>query len=90
YVTALLLGASRCNQLRQNQIARLAEVLEPWSQWIKLQPGQPADGLFAVAADLDTGPRYRSKFRAEQQAGLLGIDPQPLVAAIEAHLQGND
>lgn len=88
YVTALLLGASRSNQLRQNQIARLAEVLEPWSRWIKLQPGQPADGLFAVAPDLDTGPRYRSKFRAEQQDSLLGVDPQPLVTAIEAHLQG--
>jgi len=87
YVVALLLGASRCNQLRQNQIARLAEVLEPWSKWIKLQPGQPADGLFAIAPDLDSGPRYRSRFEAEQQASLLGIDPQPLVAAIEAHLQ---
>ncbi len=87
YVVALLLGASRCNQLRQNQIARLAEVLEPWSQWIKLQPAKPENGLFAIAPDLDTGPRYRSKFLAEQQERLLGIDPQPLVMAIENHLQ---
>lgn len=87
YVVALLLGASRCNQLRQNQIARLAEVLEPWSQWIKLQPAKPDNGLFAIAPDLDTGPRYRSKFLAEQQESLLGIDPQPLVMAIENHLQ---
>ncbi|MDB5996302.1 MAG: hypothetical protein JWP42_3438 [Pseudomonas sp.] len=87
YIVALLLGAARCNQLRQNQIARLAEVLEPWSKLIKLQAEKPADGLFAVAPDLDVGPRYRSKFRAEQQESLLGLDPQPLVAAIEAHLQ---
>lgn len=87
YVVALLLGASRCNQLRQNQIARLAGVLEPWSQWIKLQPAKADNGLFAIAPDLDTGPRYRSKFLAEQQESLLGIDPQPLVAAIETHLQ---
>ncbi|MBD9566173.1 molecular chaperone [Pseudomonas sp. PDM09] len=87
YIVALLLGASRCNQLRQNQIARLAEVLEPWSQWIKLQPAKPDDGLFAIAPDLDTGPRYRSKFLAEQQERLLGIDPHPLVMAIENHLQ---
>ncbi|WP_454833796.1 molecular chaperone [Pseudomonas lini] len=87
YVVALLLGASRCNQLRQNQIARLAEVLEPWSQWIKLQPAKPDNGLFAIAPDLDTGPRYRSKFLAEQQESLLEVDPQPLVAAIETHLQ---
>ncbi len=90
YVAALLLGAARCNQLRQNQIARLAEVLEPWSQRLKLQPEKPAAGLFAVAPDLDIGPRYRTKFRAEQQETLLGIDPQPLVAAIEAHLHKTD
>ncbi|MBK5352856.1 molecular chaperone [Pseudomonas sp. TH41] len=90
YVVALLVGASRCNQLRQNQIARVAEVLESWSKWIKLQPGSLADGLFAILPDLDTGPRYRTKFRAEQQESLLGIDPHPLVAAIEAHLQNID
>jgi len=90
YVAALLLGAARCNQLRQNQIARLAEVLEPWSKLIKLYPETPVDGLFAVAPELDVGPRYRSKFRPEQQASLLRLDPQPLVAAIEAHLHKED
>jgi len=90
YVVALLVGAARCNQLRQNQIARLAEVLEPWSKLIKLQPETPADGLFAIAPELDIGPRYRSKFRPEQQERLLGFDPQPLVAAIDAHLEKND
>jgi hypothetical protein len=90
YTVALLLGASRCNQLRQNQIARVAEVLEPWSKWLKLQPGKACDGLFAIASDIDTGPRYRSRFRPEQHESLLVIDPQPLVAAIEAHLQKTD
>jgi len=87
YIAALLLSTARCNQLRQNQIARLAEVLEPWSTWLKLRPG--ADGLFAVAPELDTGPRYRSMFRAEQKATLQAFDPQPLVTAIAAHLERN-
>jgi hypothetical protein len=73
YIAALLLGSARCNQLRQNQIARLAEVLEPWSALLKLHPGSPDDGLFAISADLDTGPRYRSMFRKEQQGTLLGV-----------------
>lgn len=90
YLVALLLGAARCNQLRQNQIARLAEVLEPWSQWLKLEPQAPAIGLFAVAPDLDVGPRYRTKFRAEQLDSLITFDPQPLVAAIESHLHNSD
>lgn len=86
YIAALLLGSARCNQLRQNQIARLAEVLEPWSALLKLHPGSPQDGLFAISAELDAGPRYRSMFRKEQQGALLGFDPQPLVNVIEANL----
>jgi len=90
YLAALLLGSARCNQLRQNQIARLAQVVEPWSAWLKLHPAHPGEGLFAVSADIDAGPRYRSQFRSEQQASLLGFDPQPLVNAIEAHLLHQD
>jgi hypothetical protein len=90
YIAALLLGSARCNQLRQNQIARLAEVLEPWSALLKLHPARPDDGLLAVSAQIDAGPRYRNMFRSEQQAGLLGFDPQPLVNAIEAHLLHQD
>jgi hypothetical protein len=87
YIAALLLGSARCNQLRQNQIARLAEVLEPWSALLKLHPGRSSEGLFAISPAIDAGPRYRNMFRSEEQAGLLGFDPQPLVNAIEAHLQ---
>jgi hypothetical protein len=90
YIAALLLGSARCNQLRQNQIARLAEVLEPWSALLKLHPGTPDDGLFAISAELDIGPRYRSMFRSEQRASLLGFDPQPLVNTLEAHLLHQD
>lgn len=86
YIATLLLGSARCNQLRQNPIAQLAQVLEPWSAWLKLHPGAPGEGLFAISAEIDAGPRYRSKFRSEQQPDLLGFDPQPLVKAIEAHL----
>lgn len=87
YVVALLLGASRSNQLRQSQIGRLTEVLEAWSQWVKLDPASSTASLFAVAPQLDVGPRYRSKFRAEQQPTLQGFDPQPLVRAIATHLE---
>ena len=90
YLAALLLGSARCNQLRQNQIARLAQVVEPWSAWLKLHPANQGEGLFAVSAEIDAGPRYRSQFRSEQQALLLGFDPQPLVNAIEAHLLHQD
>jgi hypothetical protein len=87
YVVALLMGCSRCNQLRQNHIARLAEVLEPWSQWVKLQPTTQAASLFAIDPKVDAPPRYQTSFSAEQQGSLLGIDPLPLVEAIRLYLE---
>ncbi|MGE8360873.1 molecular chaperone [Pseudomonas sp.] len=86
YLVALLLGCARCNQMRQNSIARLAEVLEPWSALIKLQAGDAANSLFAVAPQLDGPPRYTSLFQESELHHTLGIDPQPLVDAIKEHL----
>ncbi|MBV4486380.1 molecular chaperone [Pseudomonas sp. SWRI153] len=86
YIAALMLGSARCNQLRQSQISRLAEVIEPWSALPRLNPVCAEDGLFAISPELDVGPRYRKMFRSEQQGGLLGFDPQPLVMQLENHL----
>jgi len=86
YIAALLLGSARCNQLRQSQIARLAEVIEPWSALLTLHPAHDDKGLFAISPELDVGPRYRKMFRSEQQPGLLSFDPQPLVKQLETHL----
>lgn len=86
YLVALLLGCARCNQMRQNNIARLAEVLEPWSALVRLQGAELASSLFAVAPQVDGPPRYKSLFQASEMAGLLGIDPLPLVDAIKHYL----
>jgi len=92
YLVALLLGCARCNQMRQNSIARLAEVLEPWSALINLQAGDAASSLFAAAPQLDGPPRYTSLFQDSELHNALGIDPHPLVDAIKEYLllpQGN-
>ncbi|BCA31104.1 molecular chaperone [Metapseudomonas otitidis] len=86
YLVALLLGCARCNQMRQNNIAKLAEVLEPWSALVRLQGAELASSLFAVAPQVDGPPRYKSLFQASEMAGLLGIDPLPLVDAIKHYL----
>lgn len=86
YLVALLLGCARCNQMRQNNIARLAEVLEPWSALINLQAGDAASSLFAVAPQLDGPPRYTSLFQESELHNALGIDPHPLVDAIKEYL----
>jgi hypothetical protein len=86
YLVALLLGCARCNQMRQNAIARLAEVLESWSTLVTLQPGDAPSSLFAVAPQLDGPPRYISLFQPNELHNALGIDPQPLVDAIKEHM----
>jgi hypothetical protein len=86
YVVALLLGCARCNQMRQNGIARLAEVLEPWSALVSLQAGDAPSSLFALTPQVDGPPRYSSLFQDKELANALGIDPHPLVEAIQEYL----
>lgn len=86
YLVALLLGCARCNQMRQNGIARLAEVLEPWSALVNLQNAEAPTSLFVVAPQMDGPPRYKSLFKEGELHNLLGIDPLPLVDAIKEYL----
>ncbi|WP_137887070.1 molecular chaperone [Pseudomonas sp. 2FE] len=86
YLIALLLGCARSNQMRQSGIARLAEILESWSALVHLQAAGEPSSLFAVAAQVDGPPRYKSLFQQGELHNLLGIDPQPLVDALKEYL----
>lgn len=86
YLVALLLGCARCNQMRQSAIARLAEVLEPWSTLVTLQAGDVPSSLFAIASQLDGPPRYISLFQQNELHNAVGINPTALVDAIKEHL----
>ncbi|WP_296253732.1 molecular chaperone [Pseudomonas sp. UBA4194] len=86
YAAALLLGSSRCNQMRQNAITRLAEVLEPWAALVRVQPAQAPTSLFALAPGVDGPPRYKTLFTEEQLPQLVGLDPIALVDAIKQYL----
>ena len=87
YIVALMIGSARCNQMRQQNIAQLAQLLEPWSALVRLQTAQDPSSLFGVSPRIDGPPRYRSMFAANEPADLLGIDPHGLVKAIQRHLQ---
>ncbi|MGH8352609.1 MAG: molecular chaperone [Pseudomonas sp.] len=86
YLIALLLGCARCNQMRQNSIARLAEVLEVWSLLVQLQAPAAPSNLFAVAPQVDGPPRYKALFQEAELPNLLGIDPLPLADALKEYL----
>ncbi len=87
YLSALLLGCARCNQMRQSGIARLVEALENWSHRARLLRADDNACLFAIAPQLDGPPRYKSLFDNAELANLLGLDPTPLVDAIRETLQ---
>ena len=86
YAASLLLGSSRCNQMRQQAILRLAEVLDAWSPLVRVQPASLASSLFAIAPDEDSGPRYKTLYGDDQLPHLVGLDPSDLVQAIKAYL----
>ncbi|PAU60777.1 molecular chaperone [Pseudomonas sp. PIC25] len=86
YLIALLLGCARCNQMRQQGIARLADMLETWCTLARLQSPDTPTSLFLVAPQVDGPPRYRSLFQNEPRDNLLGMNPEPLVDAIKEYL----
>lgn len=87
YVVALLLGCARTNQMRQHDIARLADALEAWSNLVRVQPADLPSSLFVLAAKLDGPPRYKSLFQESELHNLIGLDPQLLVGAIREYLE---
>lgn len=86
YLSSLLLGCARCNQLRQQAIQLLAEALPAWSNRVRLQDARLRDSLFAFAPGIDSPPRYASLLQDEGHARLLGLAPQGLVADLREYL----
>lgn len=87
YIIALLMGCSRCNQMRQVNIGRLAEVLDSWSSLVHLQLPADDNSLFALAPDQDKPPLYTSLFTEQQIPHLVGIHTQALAAMINRYLE---
>ena len=87
YACGLLLGSSRCNQMRQSAISKLAEALEGWCGLVRIQPASEPTSLFAIAAGVDGPPRYKTLFTDDQAATMLGMDPRALAEAIKDYLE---
>lgn len=87
YTIALLMGCSRCNQMRQLNIGRLADVLDAWSPFVRLQSPTDETSLYALSARQDKPPLYKSLFPEDQHATLLGLNTQALAAMISRYLE---
>ena len=86
YIVALLMGCSRCNQMRQHNIGKLADALDAWSSMVTVQQPLDETSLYAVAPGTDTAPRYTSLYTEDQRANLLGINPRALSAALQRYI----
>jgi hypothetical protein len=86
YLSSLLLGCARGNQLRQQAIQLLGEALPAWSNRARLQDARLADSLFAFAPNADSPPRHTSLLQDEARPRLLGLAPQYLVADLREYL----
>ncbi|MCD5994433.1 molecular chaperone [Pseudomonas sp. CDFA 602] len=86
YLIALMMGCSRCNQMRQLNIGKLADALEAWSALVTLQSPAGDSSLFALDPTSDKPPLYRTLLTEDQAPTLLGINPTPLADAINHYL----
>lgn len=91
YLTALLMGAARPNQMRQSAMARLFKQLENWSKQARLLPASDNSGLFIINPAKDTPPRYRSLITDEDLSQCLAMDTSVLVDGLKDYmLNGGD
>ena len=83
YLVALLMGASRPNQMRQSAMGRLFATLEDWSRYARLVSPEDSKALFIINPDMDCPPRYKSLIRGESLDHSLGLDTRKLVNGIK-------
>ncbi|MCF5709448.1 molecular chaperone [Pseudomonas syringae] len=86
YIIGLMMGCSRCNQMRQLNIGKLADALEAWSSLVTLELPADEHSLLALDPTADKPPLYRTLFTDEQLPKMLGIQPLALANAINHYL----
>ncbi len=87
YKRLLLLGCSRPNQLRQNELMQTYELLDTWSDFTQCGPETGDDSLFVVNPESDTPPVYRSLLEDKTEDSHYGFDTRKLSSMIQEALQ---
>lgn len=78
YIRALLLGASKPNQLRQEDFKQLFTPLSNWSEFCQLRP-VAHDSLFVINPNSDAPPLYREAYASALDSSWLGLDTHRLI-----------
>lgn len=86
YKRILLLGCSKPNQCRQNDIAVIYDTFENWTNLIELGIPCNEHDLFIVNPLRDTPPVYRSLYDGPITQEFIGLDTSLLVQRITEYL----
>ncbi|MDX1635522.1 MAG: GTPase, partial [Marinobacter sp.] len=86
YKRILLLGCSRPNQLRQNELMQVYELFENWTDMVHCSPDLTSS-LFVVDMERDAAPVYRSLMQTAPGNDCFGFDTTELAERITEHLQ---
>ena len=80
YLSALLLGCCKPNQLRQSDLAAVFSALGEWSDKLTIGPAGSMDGLFLVDLQSDQPPLYSSIYGSTSNGHCRQISTESLVA----------
>ena len=86
YKRILLLGCSRPNQSRQNELMQVYELFENWTDLVSCGPDLTGS-LFVVDMERDAPPVYRSLMQSTPGNDCFGFDTTRLAERITRHLQ---
>ncbi|OZG71537.1 GTPase [Hahella sp. CCB-MM4] len=79
YKRIVLLGCSKPNQMRQNDISTIYEAYDAWADNTFLDYGENSSGLFLINPHSDSPPYYRSLHSGAPLADGMGFDTALLV-----------
>ncbi|MBK8970388.1 MAG: GTPase [Hahellaceae bacterium] len=86
YKRVLLLGCSKTNQMRQNDIDDLFKAYEEWAEFADLDPHSAGQALFVVNPEKDAPPTYRSLVSSTLTRSAMGLDASMLVGKFTDYL----
>ncbi len=86
YKRIALLGCSKPNQMRQNDIALVYESYDAWVDVVDLDYGEDSSGLFIANPANDSPPYYRSLHSGSPVHDALGLDTSVLVDKLTDYL----
>ncbi|MGK0440888.1 MAG: hypothetical protein ACJA0N_000683 [Pseudohongiellaceae bacterium] len=83
YIRALLLGASKPKQLRQEDLKQLLPPLTHWSEFCSLD-AVDTETLFVINPLASTPPLYREAYSSAIDSKWLGLNTDPLIHHLES------